>query len=270
MWPLPDNEYVRALLASRGEDSEALRKEVDRAIWSARWRRALEPWRRLPRLLFQIIKKGFRDVRYRKARAKVYGGSNQASGGGAGGTHSGIATLIAGSGAFQGASSGGGTFQGPSSGGGAFQGPSGAGSSTITFTPAIFNIGPYASESPIEEAGIKAGEIVGYRCWCLVNGLLRSCYQTHVVWEPGKIMEGDPSLRNEGIHAFKDRLSMGAYGCVIDEACSIVSGTVYLWGEVVEHERGYRASKAALASIDDSPHYDAKALRKMYGLKNEE
>ena len=45
-----------------------------------------------------------------------------------------------------------------------------------------------------------------------------------------------------------------------------VTGTVDLWGDVFEHERGYRASKAAVRSIDDSPHYDAKALRKLYGL----
>ena len=47
---------------------------------------------------------------------------------------------------------------------------------------------------------------------------------------------------------------------------TIVSGKVYLWGEVVEHERGYRASKAAVASIDSSPNYNATVLRKRYGL----
>jgi hypothetical protein len=96
--------------------------------------------------------------------------------------------------------------------------------------------------------------------------LLYSAYQDHVCWKPGEIMEGDPSVYGEGIHAFKDLLGMGHYGNLYLEEGTIVSGTVELWGEVYEHERGYRASKAAIASIDDSPFYDAAALRKLYGL----
>ena len=45
-----------------------------------------------------------------------------------------------------------------------------------------------------------------------------------------------------------------------------VTGTVDLWGEAYEHERGYRASRAKITSIDGSPSYDAPALRRLYGL----
>ena len=119
---------------------------------------------------------------------------------------------------------------------------------------------------PLEDAGIKAGEIVAYRCWRLCDGKLHSVYQEHVVWEPSQTMEGKLD-DDEGVHAFKDRLSTGYYGFEYRcEKVTIVSGTVDLWGEIIEHELGYRAQFAAIASIDDSPFYDAKALRKLYGL----
>ena len=35
---------------------------------------------------------------------------------------------------------------------------------------------------------------------------------------------------------------------------------------MVEHERGYRAQFARIVVIDDSPHYDAAALRKLYKI----
>jgi hypothetical protein len=119
----------------------------------------------------------------------------------------------------------------------------------------------------IEDAGIRAGEVVAYRCWRLHDdGFLHSVYQEDFVWKPGETVEGD-AAGGDGVHGFKDRLAMGSYGYGYAGRSSIVvTGTVDLWGEVYEHERGYRASKAAIASIDDSPHYDAKALRKLYGL----
>jgi hypothetical protein len=143
---------------------------------------------------------------------------------------------------------------------------SGGGAGAGGFTAAsvgTFNI-PTASPAPtIEDAGIRAGEITAYRCWRLgANGLLYSMIMRECVWKPGQIMEGD--VERYGIHGFKSLLAVGGYGYSQHEI--IVSGTIEMWGTVVEHERGYRSSKAAVASIDDSPDYDAKALRKTYGL----
>lgn len=92
-------------------------------------------------------------------------------------------------------------------------------------------------------------------------------FMEQVVWEPDKPMEGAPDVDiDEGVHAFKDRLAVGDYGYRPHSGVTVVSGTVELWGMVIEHERGYRAQYAAIKSIDDSPFYDAKAIRKRYGL----
>jgi hypothetical protein len=136
------------------------------------------------------------------------------------------------------------------------------------FTPVtISSINPVAPAS-FQDAGIRAGEVRAYRCWYLGDdGFLKSVYMDHIVWRPGQPMEGDPNQSMQGVHAFKTRL--GACQYMGDELADtrIVSGTVDLWGEVREHERGYRAQYAKIVSIDDSPHYDAKALRVRYGLE---
>lgn len=97
----------------------------------------------------------------------------------------------------------------------------------------------------IEHAGIHLGEIIAWRCWRLERGLLRSMAVDHV-WAPDEPMEGDISA-SLGVHAWK-KLSdaMGYYGGSRD----IVIGTVALWGEVVEHEKGYRAEYAKINSLD--------------------
>ena len=77
-------------------------------------------------------------------------------------------------------------------------------------------------------------------------------------------MTGNPSEPYAGIYAYKSVLMLHNYG---SPEKGSVTGTVDLWGEVYEHEHGYRAQFAAIASIDDSPYYDAKALRKLYKLK---
>ena len=148
-----------------------------------------------------------------------------------------------------------------------------AGTQPTFSTFAGFTSAPTASGSSgsFEDAGIRAGEVVAYRCWLLKDGLLYSAYQSDFVWEPGKTAEGDPSQPMQGVHGFKRRYDacsyLSSFECLQDgTTIPVVSGTVELWGNVYEHTRGYRASKARIASIDDSPNYDAAALRKKYGL----
>lgn len=118
---------------------------------------------------------------------------------------------------------------------------------------------------PFEDEGIKAGEVTAYRCWKLgADGLLRSVVYDEYIWLPGAIAEGDPSMRDAGIYAYKSVLLLHNYGSVEN---GTITGTVDLWGEIYEHKHGYRAQYAAIASIDDSPYYDAAAIRKRYGLK---
>jgi hypothetical protein len=127
----------------------------------------------------------------------------------------------------------------------------------------------------LKRDGVVAGEIVGYRCWRIENGLLRSVYQSDV-WRPGEILEGRElgDWDSRGIHAWKDGGSkhyhdyirsylnresdpitmMMMWGRDTQERAemrpAMVTGTAFLWGDVVEHERGYRAEYARVRSLD--------------------
>jgi hypothetical protein len=105
-----------------------------------------------------------------------------------------------------------------------------------------------ASRPSIEDAGIRAGEITAFRAWVWKDGLLHSM-AAQFVWIPGAIVEGDPSS-GLGVHAFKTLGdAVGQYGFYGDTRLPVVFGTVSLWGDVIEHEKGYRAEFAAIESL---------------------
>lgn len=117
---------------------------------------------------------------------------------------------------------------------------------------------------PLKREGILAGEIVGYRCWRIEKGWLRSVYQSDV-WKPGCILEGRElgDWDSRGIHAWKDPSSPQYHDYIRgylnsednpfvigNRKPAMVTGTVFLWGDVVEHERGWRAEYARVRSLD--------------------
>jgi hypothetical protein len=129
---------------------------------------------------------------------------------------------------------------------------------------------------PLKRESVVAGEIVGYRCWKIEGGMLRSVYQSDV-WKPGEILAGRElgDWDSRGIHAWKDagskqyheyiraylnaqsdpwpRLMFIGSGSLPesgDKRPAMVTGTVFLWGDVVEHERGWRAEYARVRSLD--------------------
>lgn len=126
----------------------------------------------------------------------------------------------------------------------------------------------------LKREGVVAGEIVGYRCWKIQKGLLRSVYQKDV-WLPGRVLEGRElgDWDSRGIHAWKDKGSKQYHDYIrgylnqeqdrrslyiypsgdMPEVVlrpAMVTGTVFLWGDVVEHERGWRAEYARVRSLD--------------------
>jgi hypothetical protein len=154
----------------------------------------------------------------------------------------------------------------------------------------------------LKRDGVIAGEIVGYRCWRIENGLLRSVYQTDV-WQPREILAGRElgDWDQRGIHAWKDSGSNEYHDyirsylnrendpfswVIIGSGSAIqrghhtprpamVTGTVFLWGDVVEHQRGYRAEYARVRSLDwlypDAPmmgreEESLNQLRAKYGV----
>lgn len=135
---------------------------------------------------------------------------------------------------------------------------------------------------PLPYAGIRSGEIIGHRLWwVLPDGLCSLAH--HFRWEPGATVEGDlekvvwrgivhPPIYG-GVYAYANHgmdLAMEAEGlCQAfgwngyqrhtrissespgSNAIGLVRGTVKLWGEVIEHETGWRAQYAKLASIEE-------------------
>ena len=208
-------------------------RRVKWILFTERWRRATEPYIRIFKLAGE-----FARGRYWQPFKKVRSDPDPASGGGSGAAGQPVAQFTFNTGFA-------GTGQPATSSGGITQPPG--------FPPPVF-----------EDAGIRAGEVVAYRNWILKDGILHSVFQRTFRWMPGEIVEGD-AAGGDGIHAFKSVLLMAEYGAQTGGDI-VVTGTVELWGEVYEHERGYRASKAAIKTIDNSHEYDAKALRRLYGL----
>lgn len=127
---------------------------------------------------------------------------------------------------------------------------------------------------PVEDAGISAGEIVAYRVWEVERGLLKSMVASYV-WRPGEIAEGNVA-GGFGLHAFK---AEGDAVAAYREVGHRVIGRVLLWGEVIEHERGYRAQYGAvdaLLAIISEPSITEmfwrrgllNRLRKTYGVEH--
>jgi len=75
-----------------------------------------------------------------------------------------------------------------------------------------------------------------------------------------------------GVYAFKERSGISSLGM----SSAHVVGEVELWGEIVEHEIGYRAEYARIRSLDlphlrsgENPHKAHRllaSLRKSYGV----
>lgn len=134
----------------------------------------------------------------------------------------------------------------------------------------------------IPYAGIRTGEVIGHRTWWILpEGLCSLAH--HFIWQPGATIEGkldqvvcqDPFWHSTviwgGVYAhtfandpikecneFMGALRIPAPRNVAispfhptNRAIGLARGTVKLWGEVIEHEKGWRAQFAKLASIEE-------------------
>lgn len=145
-------------------------------------------------------------------------------------------------------------------------------------------------EKPIPNAGIRAGEVIAYRGWAIKGDRLFSVYKHECEWHPGKPMKGD-TREEYGVHAFKDAQDTSEYvdyyasglGWVYINLLTSINyrtervrfyaiGKVALWGEIVEHERGYRAEFCKVLSIDSTigpvPPGTIDRLRARYALSS--
>jgi len=91
----------------------------------------------------------------------------------------------------------------------------------------------------------------------------------HEWWEPGKPMEGDPTIAMYGVHAFKSILeaarqyrgSRNPLPTAQWDMC--VFGRIALWGDIYEHDRGYRAQYGRpieFTELDPPDHPEAEEI----------
>lgn len=131
--------------------------------------------------------------------------------------------------------------------------------------------GAWYPPQPLVAAGMKVEDLIGWRIWRVKDGHLWS-YSVDYAWLPDGVAEGVPGDHDSlGIWAFKDKRR--AFQKALESATpntAYVWGSVRLWGRVVEHADGYRASKARIMSIDgasqDLPREALASLCATYGV----
>ena len=140
---------------------------------------------------------------------------------------------------------------------------------SVTASAVLTITGP---RTPVEYGGIKVGEIEAWRIWYLRNdGYLESIVSS-VVWLPGNPMTGDVTY--DGVFSWKTSKDARAHGRRALEMGSlpVIGGRIALWGEVIEHEHGYRAEYAKIIGLDYGwgRNIDLHQLRFEYGLPDAE
>lgn len=101
---------------------------------------------------------------------------------------------------------------------------------------------------PLPRADPIVGELVGWRVWFVCEGYLKS-FSAGYIWLPDEPMTGVPSdYGDAGVWAFKRKRA--AFAKAFNRGYPTVVGSVYMWGEVIEHEDGWRAEYAAVRSLD--------------------
>jgi len=122
----------------------------------------------------------------------------------------------------------------------------------------------------LKHEGIRAGEIIAYRAWrVIVPGLFRSGGRLHsvhmrdYVWHPDEPASGD--VRTHGIYSFREVIrSEEQYGYHASMEGPLVFGKIKIWGEVVEHEMGYRSQFGKIVSLDYGDPELLHKFRKIY------
>jgi hypothetical protein len=121
----------------------------------------------------------------------------------------------------------------------------------------------------LKHEGLRVGEIIAYRAWLAINprlfrrgdGLLHSVYMRDYVWHPGEPACGD--VRTHGIYSFRDPIrSRKEYDYSANEP--LLFGKVRIWGEVVEHEAGYRSQFGKIVGLDYGDPELLEKFRKIY------
>jgi hypothetical protein len=122
-------------------------------------------------------------------------------------------------------------------------------------TEPLLITGNKTRDAALGEPRIRAGEIIGWRFWKLSNGFLHSLIAPYT-WLPG-VFERSSCYRycghhNLGYHAFRDKEQAERAASHADTYWwPCVIGCIAMWGEVIEHQHGWRSEYAAVRSLTD-------------------
>jgi hypothetical protein len=130
------------------------------------------------------------------------------------------------------------------------------------------------SARTLKHDGIRVGEIIAYRAWRVIepswwgqrgDDLLHSVFRRDYVWHPDQPASGD--VRTHGIYSFRDVIRCKEdYGYTAGRDGPLMFGKVKIWGEIVEHEAGYRSEFAKIVSLDYGDLELLEKFRKIYGV----
>jgi hypothetical protein len=121
----------------------------------------------------------------------------------------------------------------------------------------------------LKHDGIRVGEIIAYRAWRVIrppwfptsDDRLHSVAMRDYVWYPDRPACGDVQIH--GIYSFRDVIrSRHEYGYDPCADGPLLFGKVKIWGEIVEHEEGYRSEFGKIVSLD----YLLKKFRDIYRM----
>src|SRR5262245_10373931 len=135
--------------------------------------------------------------------------------------------------------------------------------------------GDKTRDAALGEPRISAGEIIGWRFWKLRNGLLDSVFVPYT-WRPGVFERSSCKhgrFKNPGYHAFRDKEQAEHEAFILACSSLFVIGSVSMWGEVIEHQHGWRSEYIAVRSITEitgarsfsNKHWLLVELREKYG-----
>ncbi len=126
----------------------------------------------------------------------------------------------------------------------------------------------------IPYAGVRAGEIIGHRMWLIREDNYLGSLAHDFIWQPGATIEGkvhevvdpDPFMLFRpimgGVYSYFDAhqltpevLIRCGYGLPFNARSGFIVyglalGAIKCWGEVIEHQKGWRAQFAKLQSIN--------------------
>jgi hypothetical protein len=120
--------------------------------------------------------------------------------------------------------------------------------------------------------GFRVGEIIAYRAWRVITSSwlwsgddrLHSVLMRDYVWHPDKPASGD--VRTHGIYSCRDVTRSRQDYWYSAGSEPLLFGKIKIWGEVIEHEEGYRSQFGKIESLDYGDPELLEKFRKIYKL----